>query len=203
MKRIIAVILSLFAITTLSAQKQEYLAPFTALDVDAPVKLTLVKIMEHEAPYIIYDTKDAENPKFSFEIKDDKLKVRERNDSKRKAVTEVTIGFTKLTDISIAKADTKVDGVLNSKIIDIYISKDAHFTAEVDVLDVMITLSLRTMIASTSATAASNSLFSVYFSSNATSKFAASKISLMPSTAFFANGFSVAIRTFICLMSDV
>lgn len=141
MKRFIAVILSLFAITSLSAQEQQYLAPFSTLDVDAPVKLTLVKIEEHEAPYIIYDTKGAEDPKFSFEVKDKKLKVRERNDSSRKTVTEVTIGFTHLEDISIAKADTKVEGVLTSKILDIYISKDAHFTAEVDVLDIMIYIS--------------------------------------------------------------
>lgn len=138
MKKFIAVILSLFTLSTLSAQEKEYLAPFNILDVDAPVKLTLIKIMEHEAPYIIYDTKGTEDPKFSFEIKDKKLKVRERTDSKRKAVTEVTIGFTTLTDISIAKADTTVEGVLKSQILDIYISKDANFTAEVDVLDIMV-----------------------------------------------------------------
>ena len=138
MKRFIAVILSLFAFSTLSAQEKEYLAPFTTLDVDAPIKLTLIKIMEHEAPYIIYDTKGAENPKFSFEVKDKKIKVRERSDSGRKTVTEVTIGFTQLTDISIAKADTTVEGTLSAKILDIYISKDAHFTAAVDVLDVMV-----------------------------------------------------------------
>lgn len=138
MKKFIAVILSLFTLSTLSAQEKEYLAPFNILDVDAPVKLTLVKIMEYEAPYIIYDTKGAEDTKFSFEVKDKKLKVRERKDSKRKTVTEVTIGFTTLTDISIAKADATVKGVLRSQILDIYISKDANFAAEVDVLDIMV-----------------------------------------------------------------
>ena len=138
MKKFIAVILSLFTLSTLSAQEKEYLAPFNILDVDAPVKLTLVKIMEYEAPYIIYDTKGAEDTKFSFEVKDKKLKVRERKDSKRKTVTEVTIGFTTLTDISIAKADATVKGVLMSQILDIYISKDANFAAEVDVLDIMV-----------------------------------------------------------------
>lgn len=138
MKKFIAVILSLFTLSTLSAQEKEYLAPFNILDVDAPVKLTLVKIMEYEAPYIIYDTKGAEDTKFSFEVKDKKLKVRERKDSKRKTVTEVTIGFTTLTDISIAKADAAVKGVLRSQILDIYISKDANFAAEVDVLDIMV-----------------------------------------------------------------
>ena len=141
MKKIITLIVSFFAITTLSAQEKEYLAPFNTLDVDAQVKLTLVKLPEHEAPYILYDTKGDESVKFSFEIKDKKLKVRERHDSSRKAVTDVTIGFTSLTDISIAKADATAKDILTSKLLDIYISNNANFTAEVDVLDIMVYVS--------------------------------------------------------------
>lgn len=137
MKRFITLIVSLFALTTLSAQQKEFLAPFHALDVDAHIQLKLVKIQEHEAPYIIYDTKGVENSKFTFNVKDKTLKVRERHDANRQSVTEVAIGFTSLTDISIAKADTKVDGVLTSQLLDIYISHNANFTAEVQVLDIM------------------------------------------------------------------
>ena len=137
MKRFIALIAALFTLTSLSAQEKEFLAPFTALDVDAQIQLKLVKIKEHEAPYIIYDTKGAENTKFVFNIKNKTLKVRERHDSKRQSTTEVTIGFTSLTDISISKADAKVDGILTSQLLDIYISNDANFTAEVDVLDIV------------------------------------------------------------------
>lgn len=137
MKRFITLIVALFTLTSLSAQQKEFLAPFTALDVDAHVQLKLVKIQEHEAPYIIYDTKGAENTKFIFNIKNKTLKVRERHDSKRQSITEVTIGFTSLTDISISKADTKVEGILTSQLLDIYISNDANFSAEVDVLDIM------------------------------------------------------------------
>lgn len=138
MNRFIALILSLFTLTTLSAQQKEYLAPFHVLDVDAPVKLVLVKIQEHEAPYIIFDTKGVENSKFTFEVKDKKLKVSERYDPNRKSITEVTIGFTSLSDISIARADTTVDGILTSKLLDVDISHNAHFTAEVDVLDIQV-----------------------------------------------------------------
>ena len=119
MKKFIALILSLFTITTLFAQQKEYLAPFTTLDVDAPIRLTLVKIKEHEAPYIIYDTKGVEDSKFTFEVKNKKFKVRERYDSNRKSVTDVTIGFTSLTDISISRADVTVEGVLTSQLLDI------------------------------------------------------------------------------------
>ncbi len=137
MKRFISLIVTLFTLTSLSAQEKEFLAPFTALDIDAHVQLKLVKIQEHEAPYIIYDTKGAENTKFIFNIKNKTLKVRERHDSKRQSITEVTIGFTSLTDISIAKADTKVEGILTSQLLDLYISNDANLIAEVDVLDIM------------------------------------------------------------------
>ena len=146
MKKFIAVILSLFTITTLSAQQKEYLAPFTTLDIDAPIRLTLVKIKEHEAPYIIYDTKGVENSKFAFEVKNKRLKVRERYDSNRKSVTEVTIGFTLLTDISISRADAQIEGVLTSQLLDINVSRNAHLSAEVDVLDIMVKASGKSRI---------------------------------------------------------
>ncbi|MBO7281786.1 MAG: DUF2807 domain-containing protein [Alistipes sp.] len=146
MKKFIALILFLFTATTLFAQQKEYLAPFTTLDVDAPIRLTLIKIKEHEAPYIIYDTKGAEDSKFTFEVKNKKFKVRERYDSNRKSVTDVTIGFTSLTDISISRADVTVEGVLTSQLLDIYVSHNAHFSAEVDVLDIMVNASGKSRI---------------------------------------------------------
>ena len=138
MKRFITILLSLFIITTLSAQERKELSSFTAIDVDAPIKLKLVKINESDTPYIIYDTKGAKNTRFSFELKSGTLKIRERHDPQRQSITEVTIGFNVLTDITIDKADTKVEGVLTSRLLDIYISHNAHFIAEVDVLDIMV-----------------------------------------------------------------
>lgn len=138
MKRFITILLSLFIITTLSAQERKELSSFTAIDVDAPIKLKLVKINESDTPYIIYDTKGAKNTRFSFELKSGTLKIRERYDPQRQSITEVTVGFNALTDITIDKADTKVEGVLTSRLLDIYISHNAHFIAEVDVLDIMV-----------------------------------------------------------------
>lgn len=138
MKKFIVLILSIFLVSTLSAQQKKFLDEFTIIDVDAPIQLKLVKIKENEFPYIIYDTKGVTSSKFSFEIKNETLKIRERNDSQRQSITEVTVGFTTLTDISIAKADTTVDGVLSSRLLDLYISNNAHFSAEVDVLDIMV-----------------------------------------------------------------
>ena len=138
MKRFIAVILSLFIVFPLFAQKRETLSAFTAIDVDAPIQLKLIKLKETETPYIIFNTKENKKSHFSFTQKNGTLKIRERNNSKQEEVTEVTVGFTTLTDITIAKADTKVTGTLTSRLLDIYISDNANFSAEVDVLDIVV-----------------------------------------------------------------
>ena len=119
---------------------KEFLPDFTAIKVDAPIKLTLKKIAVGEAPYIIYNTKGVYTSKFVAEVdrKSRTLKISERSDSKRESITEVEVYFTELSDISISKADAYVDGVLTSQLIDIYISNDANFVAEINSLDLMV-----------------------------------------------------------------
>lgn len=119
---------------------KEFLSSFKAIHVDAPIKLKLIKIGKDEAPYIIYDTKGVYTSKFTFEVdrKNSTLKISERSDSKRVSITEVEVYFTNLTDISISKAEVTVDGVLESQLLDIYVSNDALFVSEVNVMDLMI-----------------------------------------------------------------
>ena len=127
----------------------ERLASFTAIDVNAPIKLKLIKIANTETPYIIYDTKGCYTSKFSFEVlkKDGGiLKIDERSDSKRESVTEVEVYFNDLTDISISKADTTVDGTLSAALLDLYISNDSHFTADIETLDISVVASGRCCI---------------------------------------------------------
>ena len=144
MKNLIVTMLSMFLLLGVYAQesssKKEYLAPFSAIDVDAHVRLKLVKIQPHEAPYIIYDTKGATTSKFMFEVDDRSrtLKISERHDPQRKTITEVEVYFSLLTDISISKADVTIEGTLTSQLLDIYVAHSAHLTAEVDALDVMV-----------------------------------------------------------------
>lgn len=153
MKRFILSILLIFSTVTLFAQEptttaeapvsrpiKEFLSSFTAIDVDAPIILTLIKITDGEAPYIIYDTKGFYTSKFLAEVdrKSNTLKITERNDPKRESVTEVKVFFTNLTDISISKAKTTVEGTLASQLLDIYISNDATFSANIDVLDLVV-----------------------------------------------------------------
>lgn len=118
---------------------KEFLSSFTAINVDAPIKLELIRIDRDEAPYIIYDTKGVDTSKFAFNVdnKTKTLKITERTDLKRESVTEVKVYFSELTDISISKANVVVEGVIEAELLDIYVSNDAHLVAEVDTLDLM------------------------------------------------------------------
>lgn len=162
MKRFIIAILLMFSTIALSAQEvksvdvqgeaaadgavlpesrpiKEFLSTFTAIKVDAPIELTLIKLSGDESPYIVFDTKGVYTSKFTAEVdsKTKTLKISERNDPKRESVTEVKVYFRELTDINISRANTKVEGVLSSQLMDIYISNDANFAVEVDVLDLV------------------------------------------------------------------
>lgn len=120
--------------------KKELLAPFTTVEIDAPIRLKLIKIAENEIPYILYDTKGATLSRFSFEVnnKTRTLKITERYDPQRKTTTEVEVYFNTITDLSIARADVTIEGTLKSQLLDIYVSHSAHLVAEIDVLDVMV-----------------------------------------------------------------
>jgi hypothetical protein len=150
MKRFLLSIFAICCATNLIAQEstipnlgpiKENLSSFNSIDVNAPIKLTLIKIDKSEAPYIIYDTKGCYTSKFEFEVLkkgDGILKIDERSDSKRESVTEVEVYFNELTDISISKADVTVIGTLDTQLIDLYISNDSHFVADVDTLDIKV-----------------------------------------------------------------
>ena len=150
MKRFLLSIFAICCATNLIAQEstipnlgpiKENLSSFNSIDVNAPIKLTLIKIDKSEAPYIIYDTKGCYTSKFEFEVLkkgDGILKIDERSDSKRDSVTEVEVYFNELTDISISKADVTVIGTLDTQLLDLYISNDSHFVADVDTLDIKV-----------------------------------------------------------------
>jgi archaellum component FlaF (FlaF/FlaG flagellin family) len=153
MKRFIISIFAIFCVANLFAQEvtpeqsgpvQMNLSSFDAIDVNAPIKLKLIKIDKSETPYIIYDTKGVYTSKFTVEVEKKQngiLKIEERSDPKRESTTEVTVYFNELTDISISKADVSVDGTLKSNLLDLYLSNGTHFTADIDALDTKVSVS--------------------------------------------------------------
>ena len=151
MKRLLLSIFATICVFNLWAQEsvvvaelgpiKEQLSSFDSIDVNAPIKLKLIKIDKSETPYIIYDTKGVYTSKFAFEVqkKDNGvLKIEERSDPKRESVTEVEVYFNELSDISISKADVTVEGTLSSRLIDLFIANESHFTAEVNTLDISV-----------------------------------------------------------------
>lgn len=150
MKRFLLSIFALCCATNLMAQEatttnigpiRENLSSFDSIDINAPIKLSLIKIDKDEAPYIIYDTKGCYTSKFEFQVLkkgNGVLKIDERSDSKRESVTEVEVYFNELSDISIAKADATVTGTLDAQLLDLYISNDSHFVADIDTLDIKV-----------------------------------------------------------------
>lgn len=151
MKRFILSIFAILSALNLWAQDELYvnigpvkeqLSSFNSIEVNAPIKLKLTKIEKSATPYIIYDTKGVYTSKFAYEVANKGvLKIEERSDPKRESVTEVEVFFNELSDISISKADVTVDGTLDSMLIDLYISNDSHFTANVDTLDICVSAS--------------------------------------------------------------
>lgn len=151
MKRLLLSIFATVCIFNLWAQEnivvaelgpiKEQLSSFDSIEVNAPIKLKLIKIDKSETPYIIYDTKGVYTSKFAFEVqkKDNGvLKIEERSDPKRESVTEVEVYFNQLSDISISKADVTVEGTLTSRLLDLFITNESHFTAEVNTLDISV-----------------------------------------------------------------
>ena len=156
MKRILLICIFMFAAFELSAQgdtqstsqpMKQGLTRFTSIDVDAPIKLTLTKIDEYDVPYIIYDTKEVYTSKFSFEVdKGGVLKIRERNDPKRESITEVEVFYNSLEYIIISKADVTANGTIDTPLLDIYVSNDAHFSADIETLDLKISITGKSIV---------------------------------------------------------
>lgn len=147
MKRLFILLIALLSIGAVSAQNtnspvKQWTSSFMTLDVDAPIKLILTQIPSEQAPYIVYDTKGNETAKFTAEVdKGQVLKIRERNDPKRTTVTEVHVYYNTLNVIRISRANTTVESMLDSKMIDVEISNGAKFVAELNVKDIVISVS--------------------------------------------------------------
>jgi hypothetical protein len=121
---------------------KQWTSSFNSLDVDAPIKLTIVPIAIDEAPYIIYDTKGVVTSKFTVEVdREGVLKIRERYDPKRVGATEVKLFYNTLDDIKLSRADAVFEGTLKASIVDIVLSNGAQLIANIDVKDIKIRIS--------------------------------------------------------------
>lgn len=114
---------------------------FSAIDVDANIILTLTSIPDDQAPYIVYDTKG--NPPANLSMEVDRhgvLHIVERRSSKNMVLTEIEIYFNDISDITLSKANTTVKHGIKTKMLDINLDDGARLKAELNVVDLVITL---------------------------------------------------------------
>jgi len=122
-----------------SIPKTDLLSPFSGLEIDGPMNVSLKRIGKGEDTKIVYDTKGDISSKFKASVnKEGILRVEESFDQKREAVTDVTIFYDSLSYIKIAHATVSFDGPLECRILDMSITGGAIVTADVQALDTFV-----------------------------------------------------------------
>ncbi len=122
-----------------SIPKTDLLSPFSGLEIDGPMNVTLKRIDKSEDTRIVYDTKGDISSKFKASVnKDGMLRVEEGFDQKRENVTDVTIYYDSLSYVKVAHATVSFDGPLECRILDMSVTGGAAVTADVQALDTFI-----------------------------------------------------------------
>lgn len=116
--------------------KTDWLAPFSKVEIDGPMRVTLHKVATADEVKIVFDTKGDLTTKFKADI-DAKgvLHISERPDPARTDITDVKLYFTKLSAVKVVRAQTVVEDTVTSNLLDIQISGGAIVTIPVEALD--------------------------------------------------------------------
>lgn len=151
MKRILLILCLIVNAIQLSAQDTtpDYnyvrleLEEFTNIDIDAPVKLTLLKLEEGQTPYLEYNTHGYYASKFTATVDKAKreLNISERIDTKRESITDVKLYYSSLQRICIAHADVSAKETISGQLLDVFVANESHFVADIDVLDLLVNVS--------------------------------------------------------------
>ncbi len=126
-----------------ATEKSEWLQSFSAVNIEAPIEVTFIRIPDNEAPKIVYDTKGSYTTKFRFEVKNRVLRINERADSRRPEQTKVTIYYNTLDALSITDAAAAFREPITAKLFDLKVGTHASLTATLDVKDLNMELTGR------------------------------------------------------------
>lgn len=126
-----------------ASEKSEWLQSFSAVNIEAPIEVTFVRISDNEAPKIVYDTQGSYTTKFRFEVKNRVLQISERADSRRPEQTKVTIYYNTLDALAITDAATSFREPITAKLFDLKVGGHASLTATFDVKDLNMELTGR------------------------------------------------------------
>ncbi len=120
--------------------RREWRPSFDEVVVTAPGDIVFVRVPDTEAPRIICDTRGVENTRFSAEVRDRVLRIRERSDVRRSVRTTVEVGYNELKSLSLTDASAAFGEPLSAHLLDLKIGERATLRAEVDAGDLLVEL---------------------------------------------------------------
>ena len=123
----------------LSVPKTDLLSPFSKLEIDGPMSVTLKAAASDADVKIVYDTKGCTTSRFKASVnKDGALRIEERIDQKRDTNTEVTLYYRSLTDIRIMRATVVFDDEMECRMLDMTVASGAIVKLGVKTLDMTV-----------------------------------------------------------------
>lgn len=126
-----------------ASAKNEWLASFSSVQINAPLDIVFIRIPAHEAPKIVYDTKGSYTSKFRFEVKNRVLRISERDDERHPERTEVTVYYNTLESLSVTDATVQFHEPIIGDLFDLTVGTRASLTATLDVKDLKMEVSGR------------------------------------------------------------
>lgn len=121
--------------------QSEWLPAFTAVVVEGPVDVRLIRVPETEAPKVEYDTKGSYTTKFRAEVRERVLYIRERADSRRPSRTEVTLRYNGIDRVEASEASLRFADTIDIELFDLRLQNGARMEAAVDIQDLKADLS--------------------------------------------------------------
>lgn len=119
-----------------SIPKTDLLSPFSKIEIDGPMNVTLKQAATGADVKIVYDTKGCTTSRFKATVnKDGVLRVEERIDQKRESATDVTVYYNRLTDIKIMRATAVFENTIEADILDLTVAGGATVKVAIRSLD--------------------------------------------------------------------
>lgn len=191
-KLILSVAAALLALGGLRAQEtdrnageSDWLTSYSALVVDAPLDIRLVRIPASEAPKIVYDTKGSDT-KFRFTVKDRVLKITERPSSQRTDRSQVTLYYNELEQLTVYDASVTFADTLRRTLFDLSVGGNASLVMTMEVDDLKMELAGKSTVDLTGS-ARYLSLFAT------TGKLQASGLEVMSATVNAQSGADISL----------
>lgn len=143
-RKIFAIVLAVTLTVTVATaqsmvalQQTERLSGFTRVELDGQFNVVFKKVSSPADLKITYDTKGDMEARFRATVnKNGILQVSERSaDKNRTRLTDVTICYMEISSLSIARANAKLEGILESDILDLTVTGGAVVNMELQCKD--------------------------------------------------------------------